>query len=85
MFKENTNELPKLSTEDEKILDELAKKVKEVLGEKIKDVKISKRLSDHAVWLSGENEMFSASFRRRMVKGSNPMFDSFVLQSDGNQ
>ncbi|MBP7543391.1 MAG: molecular chaperone HtpG, partial [Ignavibacteriaceae bacterium] len=73
---ENTNKLPELSTEDEKILDELAKKVKEVLGEKIKDVKISKRLSDHAVWLSGENEMFSASFRR-MMKGSNPMFDSF--------
>ena len=73
---ENTNKLPELSTEDEKILDELAKKVKEVLGEKIKDVKISKRLSHHAVWLSGENEMFSESFRR-MMKGSNPMFDSF--------
>lgn len=73
---ENTAKLPDLSSEDEKILDELAKKIKEVLGEKIKDVTISKRLSDHAVWLSGENEMFSASFRR-MMKGSNPMFDSF--------
>ncbi len=73
---ENTAKLPDLSIEDEKILDELAKKIKEVLGEKIKDVTISKRLSDHAVWLSGENEMFSASFRR-MMKGSNPMFDSF--------
>lgn len=75
-LEENTNKLPVLSSEDEKILDELAKKVKEILGEKIKEVKISKRLSDHAVWLSGENEMFSASFRR-MMKGSNPMFDSF--------
>ncbi|MBK7867151.1 MAG: molecular chaperone HtpG [Ignavibacteriales bacterium] len=73
---ENTSKLPDLSADDEKILDELAKKIKEVLGEKIKDVTISKRLSDHAVWLSGENEMFSASFRR-MMKGSNPMFDSF--------
>ncbi len=73
---ENANKLPELSSADEKILDELAKKIKEVLGERIKDVTISKRLSDHAVWLSGENEMFSASFRR-MMKGSNPMFDSF--------
>ncbi|GAB1443626.1 molecular chaperone HtpG [Ignavibacteriales bacterium] len=75
-IEENPNKLPDLSSADEKILDELAKKIKEVLGEKIKEVKISKRLSDHAVWLSGENEMFSASFRR-MMKGSNPMFDSF--------
>jgi len=75
-IEENPNKLPDLSSGDEKILDELAKKIKEVLGEKIKEVKISKRLSDHAVWLSGENEMFSASFRR-MMKGSNPMFDSF--------
>ena len=68
--------LPELTADDEKVLEDLAKSMKEVLGEKVKEVKLSKRLSDHAVWLSGESEMFSASFRR-MMKGSNPMFDSF--------
>ena len=75
-IEENENKLPDLTDADAKVLEDLASKIKEILGEKIKEVKISKRLSDHAVWLSGENEMFSASFRR-MMKGSNPMFDSF--------
>lgn len=70
------NKLPELVAEDEKVLQDLASNIKEILGDKVKEVKISKRLSDHAVWLAGENEMFSASFRR-MMKGSNPMFDSF--------
>ena len=73
---EKSDKLPDLSADDEKVLDDLAKKIKDVLGEKVKEVKISKRLNDHAVWLSGESEMFSASFRR-MMKGSNPMFEGF--------
>ncbi|KAB2908614.1 MAG: molecular chaperone HtpG [Ignavibacteriales bacterium] len=74
--KNKESELPKLNKSDEKLLTELAGKMKEILGDKVKEVKISNRLSEHAVWLTTENEMYSSSFRR-MMKGAGPMFEGF--------
>ncbi len=59
-----------LSTEDEKTFDDLIARMKELLGARVKDVVVSRRLTDSAAVLSSEDGVTSAmdKFMRAMDK-----------------
>jgi molecular chaperone HtpG len=59
-------EVEKLSKEDEKSLDKLLKRMKEILGERVTDVKISKRLTDSPSCLVSPDGTMSSGMQRIM-------------------
>ena len=72
-FPDKGEEAPKaspLSAEDEKTFDDLVNRMKEILGDKVKSVVISSRLTDSAAVLSSEDGVTSAmeKFMRAMDK-----------------
>ncbi len=72
-FADKEDDKPKaapLSEEDEKSFSDLLAKMKEVLGDKVKDVIVSSKLADSAAVLSSEDGMTSAmdKFMRHMGK-----------------
>lgn len=72
-FADKEDDTPKaapLSEEDEKSFTDLLAKMKEVLGDKVKDVIVSSKLADSAAVLSSEDGMTSAmdKFMRHMGK-----------------
>ena len=72
-FPDKGEEAPKaspLSAEDEKTFDDLVNRMKEILGDKVKSVVISTRLTDSAAVLSSEDGVTSAmeKFMRAMDK-----------------
>ncbi len=58
--------MEKLSKEDEKSLDKLLKRMKEILGERVTDVKISKRLTDSPSCLVSPDGTMSSGMQRIM-------------------
>ena len=72
-FPDKGEEAPKaspLSAEDEKTFDDLVNRMKEILGDKVKNVVISSKLTDSAAVLSSEDGVTSAmeKFMRAMDK-----------------
>jgi molecular chaperone HtpG len=57
---ENKNNLEPLSDEDQKLFGDLLGKIKEILGDRVLDVKESKRLTDSAVCLVLQDDSMSA-------------------------
>lgn len=57
---------PELNEEEKKDFDALLVKMKEWLGDKVKDVKSSKRLLDSPVCVTDDNSAYSASFMKMM-------------------
>lgn len=74
-FPDKAGEAPKtspLSAEDEKSFDDLIARMKEILGDKVKNVIVSTRLTDSAAVLSSEDGVTSAmeKFMRAMDKST---------------
>lgn len=61
---EEQSKKPKLSKDQKKAFEKLLKRMKEILGERVKDVIESKRLSDSPVCLINSDEQFSSAMNR---------------------
>lgn len=81
---ENKNDLEPLSEDDQKLFGDLLGKIKEILGDRVLDVKESKRLTDSAVCLVLQDDSMSAfqKIMRLSNKNMGPEKKIFEVNKD---
>lgn len=75
------DKVKKLTKDDTKQLDKLLKKMKEILGEKVTDVKISERLESSPACLVNSDNTMSASMQKMMnMMGNNDTIPAKIME-----
>jgi molecular chaperone HtpG len=78
---EKKDKVKKLSKADSKVLTDLLAKMKEILGDKVTDVKISERLEDSPSCLVNSDNSMSASMQKMMnMMGNNETIPAKIME-----